>query len=84
VSRYELQWMVVLNCIVIACFAGVYAIDVDGSVFWGLGFIALMIGQIVQATRPERPSKAAQPKVDEESGSSADGRENTGQNRYPG
>ncbi|WP_157490165.1 hypothetical protein [Frigoribacterium sp. Leaf186] len=60
-SRYELQWMVVLNCIVIACFACVYAVDVDGSVFWGLFVVVLMIGQIVQATRPERPSKEAQP-----------------------
>jgi hypothetical protein len=62
--------MVVLNCVVIACFAGVYAMDVDGSVFWGLFFIALMIGQIVQATRPERPVKARQPEVDEASRSS--------------
>lgn len=67
VSRYELQWVVVLNCIVIACFAGVYAVDVDGSVFWGLFFVALMIGQIVQATRPERPVKDAQPEADQTS-----------------
>lgn len=66
-SRYELQWVVVLNCIVIACFAGVYAVDVDGSVFWGLFFVALMIGQIVQATRPERPVKDAQPEADQTS-----------------
>jgi hypothetical protein len=62
--------MVVLNCIVIACFAGVYAIDVDGSAFWGLFFIVLMIGQIVQATRPERPVKDAQPEADQTSVSS--------------
>jgi hypothetical protein len=62
--------MVVLNCIVIACFAGVYAVDVDGSVFWGLFFVALMIGQIVKATRPERPVKDAQPEADQTPGSS--------------
>jgi uncharacterized membrane protein YczE len=69
-SRYELQWAVVLNCSVIALFAGVHAVDPEGSVFWGLLFVALMIGQIVQATRPERPAKATRPEPDEVSGSS--------------
>ena len=66
-SRYELQWALVLNCSVIALFAGLHAVDPEGSVFWGLFFIALMIGQIVQATRPERPAKAARPEPDEAS-----------------
>ncbi|NQW87499.1 MULTISPECIES: hypothetical protein [unclassified Frigoribacterium] len=66
-SRYELQWAVVLNCSVIALFAGVHAVDPEGSVFWGLLFVALMIGQIVQATRPERPAKATRPEPDEAS-----------------
>jgi len=70
VSRYELQWAVVLNCSVIALFAGVHAVDPEGSVFWGLLFVGLMIGQIVQATRPERPAKAAQSEVDEAPASS--------------
>jgi (R,R)-butanediol dehydrogenase/meso-butanediol dehydrogenase/diacetyl reductase len=50
--------------------AGVHAVDPEGSVFWGLLIIGLMIAQIVQATRPERPTKAAQPEADEVSGSS--------------
>ena len=66
-SRYELQWAVVLNCSVIALFAGVHAVDPEGSVFWGLLFVALMIGQIVQATRPERHAEDAQPEVSESS-----------------
>jgi hypothetical protein len=70
VSRYELQWAVVMNCSVIALMAGVHAIDPEGSVFWGLLIIGLMIAQIVQATRPERPAKAPQPEADEVSGSS--------------
>ena len=69
-SRYELQWAVVLNCSVIALFAGVHAVDPEGSVFWGLLFVGLMIGQIVQATRPERPAKGSRPEVDDMSGSS--------------
>ena len=69
-SRYELQWAVVLNCSVIALFAGVHAVDPEGSVFWGLLFVGLMIGQIVQATRPERPVKDAQPEADQTSVSS--------------
>jgi hypothetical protein len=59
VSRYELQWMVVLNCIVVALFAIVYAIDIDGSVSWGLIVVVAMAGQIYSATRPERPLRAA-------------------------
>lgn len=78
-SRYELQWMVVLNCIVIACFAGVYAVDVDGSIFWGLFFVALMIGQIVQATRPERPPKEARRRAGEGAAGDEAGRESIGQ-----
>lgn len=69
-SRYELQWALVLNCSVIALLAGVHAIDPEGSVFWGLLFVGLMIVQIVQATRPERPAKAAQSEVDEAPASS--------------
>ena len=69
-SRYELQWAVVLNCSVLALMGGVQAVDPEGSVFWGLLFVGLMIGQIVQATRPERPAKAAQSEVDEAPASS--------------
>ncbi|OII21333.1 hypothetical protein BIV04_11490 [Frigoribacterium sp. MCBA15_019] len=65
VSRYELQWVVVINSVVIALFAGVYALDVDGSVFLGLLVIAAMLGQISSATRPERPEKVAQREADE-------------------
>jgi hypothetical protein len=72
-SRYELQWALVLNCSVIALLAGVHAVDPEGSVFWGLFFVGLMIAQIVQATRPESPAKAAQPEADEVSGSSERG-----------
>lgn len=72
-SRYELQWALVLNCSVIALFAGVHTVDPKGSVFWGLFFVGLMIAQIVQATRPERPAKAEQPEADEVSGSSERG-----------
>jgi hypothetical protein len=64
-----LQWAVVLNCSVLALMAGVHAVDPEGSVFWGLLIIGLMIAQIVQATRPERPVKAEQPEVDEALGS---------------
>jgi hypothetical protein len=72
--------MVVLNCIVIACFACVYTVDVDGSVFWGLFFVALMIGQIVQATRPERPPKEARRRAAEgAAGGDEVGRKSIGQ-----
>ena len=57
-SRYELQWLVVLNSVVIGLFAVVHAIDVDGSVFWGLFVVAYMAWQIRAATRPERRSGA--------------------------
>jgi len=65
VSRYELQWALVLNCSVIALIAGVHAVDPEGSVFWGLFFVALMIGQIVQATRPERPKRVGRQEADD-------------------
>jgi uncharacterized membrane protein YczE len=71
--------MVVLNCIVIACFACVYTVGVDGSVFWGLFFVALMIGQIVRATRPERPSKEARRRAGEGAAGDEVGRESIGQ-----
>jgi xanthine/uracil/vitamin C permease (AzgA family) len=59
VSRSDLQWMVVLNAVVISLFAVVFAIDVDGSVIWGLLVVAAMAWQIRSATRPERPAEAA-------------------------
>jgi len=59
VSRSDLQWMVVLNAVVISLFAVVFAIDVDGSVFWGLLVVVAMAWQIRSATRPERPAEAA-------------------------
>jgi len=63
VSRSDLQWMVVLNAVVISLFAVVFAvvfaIDVDGSVFWGLLVVVAMAWQIRSATRPERPAAAA-------------------------
>jgi hypothetical protein len=58
VSRYDLQWMVVLNCVVIGLFGFVYAIDLDGSVFGGLFIVAAMGWQIWAATRPERQPEA--------------------------
>lgn len=64
-SRYELQWAVVLNCSVLALMGGVQAVNPEGSVFWGLLIIGLMILQIVQATRPERPKKVAHCETDE-------------------
>jgi len=59
VSRSDLQWMVVLNAVVISLFAVVFAIDVDGSVFWGLLVVVAMAWQIRSATRPERQAEAA-------------------------
>lgn len=58
-SRSDLQWMVVLNAVVISLFAVVFAIDVDGSVFWGLLVVAAMAWQIRSATRPEGSAAAA-------------------------
>ena len=58
-SRSDLQWMVVLNAVVISLFAVVFAIDVDGSVFGGLLVVVAMAWQIRSATRPERPAAAA-------------------------
>ena len=52
-SRYALQWVVVLNSVVIAMFAIAHAIDINGSVFWGLLVVVVMAGQIWSATRPE-------------------------------
>ena len=66
-SRYELQWAVVLNCSVLALMGGVQVVDPEGSVFWGLLIIGLMILQIVRATRPERPKKVARHETEEAS-----------------
>ena len=46
---------------------GVQAVDPEGSVFWGLLIIGLMILQIVRATRPERPKEVARHETDEAS-----------------
>lgn len=67
-SRYELQWMVVLNCSVIALFAGVHAFDPEGSVFWGLLVVGVMLGQMGSATRPERPKRVGSQEADDAPG----------------
>lgn len=46
---------------------GVQAVDPEGSVFWGLLIIGLMLLQIIQATRPERPRKVVHRETDEAS-----------------
>lgn len=64
VSRYELQWMAVLNCIVIALFGVVAAIDPDESIVWGFAVVIVMAAQIYSATRPDRRSSHDPKEVD--------------------
>jgi hypothetical protein len=57
VSRYELQWMLVINCSIMALYGVAHAIDPEGSIVWGIVIAAAMAGQISSAVRPERRSE---------------------------